>query len=115
LENEQTDGLNMIQLIATRLSDRSVRQSRKRERIFTKTKIDCLLNGEHESESSSSLIDVSALEDDVVQKLSFDGRVYVCTNVWNESIREGRVDQSILQPSASYLFLLKCVRDLIVC
>lgn len=93
LENEGTDVVNMTQFIATRLSDS------RRERIFTKTKIDCLLNREHESErsSSSSLIDVYALEDDAAQKLSFDGRVCVCTDVWNGSIRERTIDQSATQ------------------
>ena len=49
----------------------------RRSGFCRKTKIDCLLNREHEREScsSSTLIDVYALEDDVVPKLSFDGRV----------------------------------------
>ena len=61
------------------------------------------------------LIDVNALEDDVVPKLSFDGRVYVCTNVWNGSIRERTINQSVSQLSVGYLLLLKSVRDVVVC
>ena len=106
----------MTQFITTRLSDRSMRQRKRRGEGFLQKQrlIVYWIENTSESSSSSSLIDVCALEGDVIQRLSFDGRVYVCKNVLNGPIRERTIGPSASSWRVIYLLLVKYISVMVI-